>query len=408
MGLVRGRGPRGEGAALEQYVNDRPYAASSFLSVALGEVFGTALSGNCKARPGLPDQPLPLAARISALPCRGGEEVLRKLFEPLGYEVAAEGRLLDEAHPEWGSSEYFSVTLTGKRTVRELLQHLYVLIPVLDAEKHYWVGPDEVEKLLRRGEGWLSEHPERELIARRYLRKKTNLVREALRRLEPEPAVEAEAQESADAEEAQVERPLSLNEQRLAAVTAVLRESGATRVLDLGCGEGRLIRELLKEKQFTEIVGLDVSWRALEIARDRLRLDRMPEAQRGRVRLLHGALTYRDRRLEGCDAAAVVEVIEHLDPPRLAAFERMLFGHARPAVVVLTTPNAEYNVRWPSLPAGRFRHRDHRFEWSRAELREWAEGVGERFGYAVELRPVGPEDPKVGAPTQMSVFRRPR
>ena len=127
---------------------------------------------------------------------------------------------------------------------------------------------------------------------------------------------------------------------------------------------------------------------------------------RKRIRLIHGSLTYRDSRLAGYDAATVVEVIEHLDPPRLAAFERVLFEAARPATVVVTTPNAEYNVKWESLPAGQRRHKDHRFEWRREEFHAWSHRVGERFGYSVRFLPVGPEDPQVGSPTQMAVFTR--
>ena len=151
---------------------------------------------------------------------------------------------------------------------------------------------------------------------------------------------------------------------------------------------------------------MDVSHRALEIASNKLRLDRMPERQRQRIRLVHGSLMYRDTRLTGFDAASVVEVIEHLDPPRLAAFERVLFEFARPGTIVVTTPNAEYNVKWETLPAGKFRHRDHRFEWTRAEFRLWATGVAERFGYDRRFLPVGPEDPGVGSPTQLVVFTR--
>jgi hypothetical protein len=115
---------------------------------------------------------------------------------------------------------------------------------------------------------------------------------------------------------------------------------------------------------------------------------------------------YRDKRLGGFDAAAVVEVIEHLDPPRLAAFERVLFDYAKPGAVVITTPNAEYNVRFGTLPAGQFRHKDHRFEWTRPEFQNWASGIARRFGYSVEFRPVGVEDEDFGAPTQMGVFRK--
>jgi 3' terminal RNA ribose 2'-O-methyltransferase Hen1 len=194
------------------------------------------------------------------------------------------------------------------------------------------------------------------------------------------------------------------HEQRLDAVLAALRESGAKRVLDLGCSYGILLRRLLSEKQFEQIVGLDVSHRALEIASERLNLERLPERQRRRVQLLHGSLIYRDNRLEGYDAAAIDEVIEHLDPPWLAAFERVLFDFAKPKTVVVTTPNVEYTVKFPTLPAGEFRHRDHRFEWTRQQFREWAELVATRFGYEVEFRPVGPEDAEVGSPTQLAVF----
>jgi len=408
VGLVRNRrGPSGEGGALEQYVNDRPYAASSFLSVAMAEVFGSALSGKSKERPELADTPLPMSVTFSALPCRGGEEFLRKLFEPLGYTVSARRLPLDEKFPDWGESAYHRVELEARLPLQKLLSHLYVLVPVLDNDKHYWVGDDEVEKLLRHGEGWLASHPEREAITRRYLKHQRSLVDDALAQLadESEPDPDAAAEARAQEEEA-IESSISLNEQRLGSVLAALKASGATRVLDLGCGEGRLLQALLKEKQFTEIVGMDVSHRALEIARDRLHFDRLPPVQKERLRLLHGSLIYRDQRLAGFDAAAVVEVIEHLDAARLAAFERVLFECAKPRNIVITTPNREYNVKWETLPAGKFRHRDHRFEWTRAEFQEWANGVAARFDYHVRFLPVGPEDSKVGSPTQMGVFER--
>lgn len=406
VGLVRNRrGRGGEGGALEQYVNDRPYAASSFLSVAIADVFGSALSGTSRERPELVDTPLPLTVHIPALPCRGGEEFLRRVFEPLGYTISAKRLPLDERFPEWGESSYHQVELSGTLPLRNLLTHLYVLIPVLDNDKHYWVGEAEVEKLLRHGEGWLSTHPERDAITRRYLKHQRNLVDDVIARLvdesEPDPDAAAEAHSR---EEEAVERAISLNEQRLGTVLAVLKASGAARVLDLGCGEGRLLQVLLKEKQFTEIVGMDVSHRSLEIARDRIHYDRLPAMQKERIKLLHGSLIYRDERIADFDAAAVVEVIEHLDAPRLSAFERVLFECARPKTVVITTPNREYNVKWETLPAGKFRHRDHRFEWTRAEFQEWANGVAARFNYQVRFVPVGPEDAVVGSPTQMAAF----
>src|SRR5882672_1598927 len=408
VGLVRGRqGPAGEGGALEQYVNDRPYVASSFLSVAIARVLGSALGGRSKDRPELAQQAIPPEARVSVLPCRGGEGFLRRLFEPLGYGVTAVQHPLDEANPDWGASRYFTVTLRATRRLSELLTHLYVLVPVLDDQKHYWVGDDEVEKLLRHGEGWLDRHPSRDAIVSRYLVHQRGLVRDAIARLttEEQPEEEAAAAQK-DEQEASIERTISLNERRLDAVFEVLRASGASRVLDLGCGEGKLLRRLLADHQFAEIVGMDVSGRVLDLAESRLKLDRLAPKQRERIRLMHGSLMYRDSRLSGFDAASVVEVVEHLDQPRLRAFERVLFESARPATIALTTPNAEYNVKWPSLPAGQFRHQDHRFEWTRPQFQTWANDVATRFGYAVTYRPVGDEDSQVGPPTQMAVFVR--
>ena len=408
VGLVRNRrGPSGEGGTLDQYVNDRPYVASSFLSVAISRVLGSALGGRSKHRPELAQTKIPLQAKISVLPCRGGEDFLRRLFEPLGYEVVAERHPLDESFPEWGASSYFTVQLTGEVRLQDLLTHIYVLVPVLDNEKHYWVGDDEVEKLLRHGSGWLSSHPEREEITRRYLKYRRDLAREALARLTEDEANDADVTEKIhDSEEEAVERPLNLNEQRLNTVVAALKSTNAKRVLDLGCGEGKLLRALLADRSFAEIVGVDVSHRSLELAQERLRLERLPDQQRQRLKLMHGSLMYRDKRLSGFDAAAVVEVIEHLDQPRLAAFERVLFEFAKPASIVLTTPNVEYNARFETLPAGKFRHKDHRFEWTRAEFQNWADGMANRFGYAVRFLPVGPEDSALGAPTQMAVFNR--
>ena len=399
VALVRGRG-----VTLDQYVNDRPYAASSFLSTAISKVYGTALGGRCKDRPELVETAIPLEARLPSLSARGGVEVVRQMFEPLGYHVEAEEHPLDPAFPDWGRSTTASLVLRGTVRLADLLTHLYVLVPALDARKHYYVGDDEVEKLMEKGEGWLQTHPERETITRRYLRFRS-LTRPALDRLAADDPVPDDAE--AGAVEEAVEKPARLNDQRMAAVHAALKESGARRVVDLGCGEGRLMRDLVRDGQFREIVGVDVSVRALEQARDRLYLgEDAPPALRERVSLLHGSLVYRDPRIAGFDAAAAVEVVEHLDPPRLAAFEQAVFGDARPGTVVVTTPNAEYNALFETLPAGRFRHGDHRFEWTRAEFEGWAGGVAERHGYDAQFRTVGPVDDTHGSPTQMGVFTR--
>ncbi|MEU1480376.1 3' terminal RNA ribose 2'-O-methyltransferase Hen1 [Streptomyces sp. NPDC005760] len=410
----RGKGKGRGGApdsALAQYVNDRPYAASSLLAVALSAVFSSAMRGVCTAKPELPSQPRPLRIEVPAVAARGGAEVVRRLFEPLGWTVTAEPVALDSAFPEWGDSRYVRLELESTRlTLAEALRHLYVLLPVLDDAKHYWVAPDEVDKLLRAGEGWLPAHPEQKLITSRYLSRRWSLTREAMERLELLRLAEADDSEveeidnAVEAETETEEKPTPLAVQRREAILEALRAAGAARVLDLGCGQGQLVQALLKDPKFTEIVGVDVSVRALTIASRRLKLDRMGERTASRVQLLQGSLTYTDKRLKGYDAAVLSEVIEHLDLPRLPALEYAVFGAARPRTVLVTTPNVEYNVRWESLPAGHVRHGDHRFEWTRAEFRTWASSVAERHGYDVEFVPVGPDDPEVGPPTQMAVF----
>ncbi|MEU1509428.1 3' terminal RNA ribose 2'-O-methyltransferase Hen1 [Kitasatospora sp. NPDC005748] len=439
----RGRG-KGRGGspdfALAQYVNDRPYAASSLLAVALRTVFRSAMKGVCEARPGLAERPRPLRIALPAVPANGsgeggGPAMVARLFEPLGWQVEAVAIPLDEEFPEWGESRYVRVELSCAAVrLADALQQLYVLLPVLDGAKHYWVAPDEVDKLLAAGEGWLADHPERALIARRYLSRRWSLTRTAMERLELARLAEADDREveeidnavdDTDGSEPGAAHPVGaepaepaeetapgaapkqppLAEQRRTAILAALREVGAARVADLGCGQGELIGALLKDARITEVLGVDVSARALAAAARKLRLERMPERQAGRVKLVQGALTYTDARLKGFDAAVLCEVIEHLDEPRLPALEYAVLGAARPSAVVVTTPNAEYNVRWESLPAGHVRHADHRFEWDRAQFRAWAERVARTYGYTVVIRPVGPEDPEVGPPTQLALFR---
>jgi 3' terminal RNA ribose 2'-O-methyltransferase Hen1 len=408
VGLVRGwRGPSGDEGLLGRYVNDRPYVASSFLSVALGRVFGSAMKGTSKERPELAAAAIPMDIGLPVVPCRGGEALLRRLFEPLGYEVEARRLPLDERFPAWGESAYFDVRLRVTARLADVLTQLYVLLPVLDNDKHYWVGDDEIDNILHKGEGWLAAHPAREEILKRSFRGQRRLTRIALERLlaDDEPDLDARDEQAAHTEDAGEER-LSLNEQRVASVLGVIEETGARAVVDLGCGEGRLMRALLRQRAIDRVAGMDVSPRALEIAADRLDLEHLPAMQRRRVDLWQGSVTYRDARLEGFDLACAIEVIEHLEPERLPAFERVVFEHARVPTVVITTPNVEYNTRFPGLPAGKLRHGDHRFEWTRAELEAWARGVAERNGYTVRFAAIGPEDPEVGAPTQMAVFTR--
>ncbi|WP_245717612.1 3' terminal RNA ribose 2'-O-methyltransferase Hen1 [Nocardia jejuensis] len=490
--LVRGKTKGAGEFSLGQYVNDRPYAASSLLAVAIAGVFGSALHGRCRQRPELAETALPLRIDLPAVPCKAGPEAAERVFAPLGWTVAATPLPLDPAFPDWGDSHYIRLELTGALRLSEALSHLYVLLPALDGSKHYFQSTDEIDKLLRVAEHWLPTHPDRTWITRRYLTRRHSLVQEALARLaelddlnpeefgavafdEDHPGT-ADARAGADATgdlgvragtadstgpvcggtefsgpnstaaaladgvhgtptsarvdgsahnadgltasgrdhaaetstanttgEGEARRP-SLAVERREAVRRALRAVGASRVLDLGCGQGALLRELIDDRAFTEIVGVDVSVLTLRIAQRRLA--RVPQWQSRRVTLRQGALTYTDASLRGYDAAVLMEVIEHVDPPRLDALEHAVFGAAAPGAVIVTTPNGEYNVLYEGMEPGAFRHADHRFEWSRAEFADWAQRVSEKYGYTVRFEPVGPVDAALGASTQLAVFTR--
>jgi 3' terminal RNA ribose 2'-O-methyltransferase Hen1 len=377
------------------------------MSVAIAKVFGSAMQGKCKNRPDLVDVALPLKVQLSVLPCRGGKEFLKQLFEPLGYQVNAKSYTLDSSFKEWGDSVYYTVELKKVSKLKDVLTHLYVLIPVLDNNKHYYVGEAELENLLARGNGWLSEHPQKETIARRYLKHRVSLARQALTRLMDDNHAGVEQKMTAsDTLEVALEKPLSLNEQRIKAVLSKISDSGAKSILDLGCGEGKLLRDLINDKSIERIAGMDVSIRSLEIAHKRIGLNRLPTRIKDKISLFHGSLMYKDKRFSGFDAAIVMEVVEHLDPPRLAAFEKVLFKHAKPKTIIITTPNREYNAMWDNFPEGAMRHNDHRFEWTRDEFREWAGSLAEQYNYSIAYYTIGPESLSFGSPTQMGVFKR--
>ncbi|MGB0523765.1 MAG: 3' terminal RNA ribose 2'-O-methyltransferase Hen1 [Flammeovirgaceae bacterium] len=404
--LVRTLKVPGDSLMLKHYVNDRPFVASSFTSSALTKVYRSAMNGNCKDKPELVNQALPLEVSISVLSVKGGKQLIDELFEPLGYEIEVTNYPLDEKFTDWGDSSYYTVVLRQTIPLKDFLTHLYVLLPVFDKERHSWVSQNDVENLLAKGGEWLKNHPKKSVITNRYLKRIKRFTREAFERLVTE-EVESEGQENQPEEpKANKEKRLSMHQQRLNAALQKLLESEAKSVLDLGCGEGKLLRKLMKERQFEKIVGMDVSYRSLQIAREKLYLDEVGPRKRDRIQLIQGSLTYRDERLTGFEAAALIEVIEHLDMERLAALERVVFEFAQPHTIIVTTPNAEYNEKYEFLDANSFRHDDHRFEWTRAEFKEWATKMNQSFGYAFEIFPVGEVDEKVGASSQMAVFKK--
>ena len=406
VALVRGT-RKGPETPFTQYVNDKPFICSSFMSVAISQVFGSALQGKCKDKPDLVKTELPFTVKLSSLPVRGGERFLKSLFEPLGYDLSYKRFLLDEKYPDWGQSVYYNVKLKKVITLQKLLSHLYVLIPVLDRYKHYWVSQDEVDKLLEKGSEWLNDHPMRDDIVHRYLKYQRALTNQVIKIFDEnstENQVETNQKDIEDEEKLEVK--LSLNEERMQLVIQKLKENGATSILDLGCGEGKLLKRLMKEKKFYKITGADVALGTLNIAEERLKLSQMPKKNRNRINLVHSSLMYRDDRLKEYDAACVIEVIEHMELYRLSAFERTLFEFASPETIVITTPNIEYNVLFENLAKGKLRHNDHRFEWTRKEFQDWVRRVGKTFNYQAELCSVGEEHPEFGSPTQMVVFTK--
>jgi len=401
VGLVR-NGNQNANFALAQYVNDRPYAASSLLSTAISRTLGSALNGHCTHRPELVKKALEFEAHIPTLVATGGDAQVRRIFEPLGYSVETTTTALDPEFPAWGDSRTTGLRLRAKIRISDLLTHLFVLLPAFDRAKHYWIGQDEIDKLLAKGETWLAGHPEKDWITRRFLDYRHALANEALARLSPETE---ESEEPAQDPVAEAKRR-SLHDTRLDTVLDVIISRGANSVVDLGCGEGKLLTRLLSKTPIPKIVGMDVSSHTLTVAARRLHMDQISRTKRARIELIQGSLLYRDERIEGFDAATLVEVIEHLDESRLGALERNVFAHARPGTVIITTPNSEYNVLFEKLTAGAFRHGDHRFEWTRREFSDWARGVAKEHGYAVNTASLGEEHPKYGAASQIAIFTR--
>ncbi|WNJ18733.1 3' terminal RNA ribose 2'-O-methyltransferase Hen1 [Pontibacter sp. G13] len=385
--------------ALAQYVNDRPFVASSLMSTAIAQGFGSALNGRCKDHPEWVDLPLDLEVELPVLPApRGGVEMVQRWFNPLGYAVEAEAIPLDDDRPEWGESRYCRVRIRQQIPLRTLLRHLYVLIPAFDRNQHHYLAEDHLQKLLDKGGKWLANHPERTWIVGRYLAQAPNL-----RKKVQEVWMQEAQSEQAQTEPEPHDPRKSLHDIRLDWITNWVKGHAEESVADLGCGDGKLLMRLHPLAQIKRLVGLDLSTRDLHRARKRLRLEEHNRLNQ-RVELLHGSLTYLDERIQGVSCAILSEVIEHLELDRLPEVEFHLFEFVKPKHVLITTPNAEYNVRFEQLEAGTFRHPDHRFEWTRAEFQQWADSICEQYAYTVDIQPIGDLDPEVGAPSQIAIF----
>ena len=404
LDLAKGKVGSKEGGLFD-YVNDRPYASTSFMSTAIARIFGTAMSGRCDKNQELADTSLNLTACIYSLKDSNDDLLAHEMFEPLGYTVEEKRTLLNERFPEWGASPYIDLTIKGTVRLSELLNHIYVLIPVFDRQKHYYTSEEEIQKLLDHGEGWLADHQYKEKLTRRFFAVKRDYARKALDILL---ADDIPDDEGAENEPATTEREehIPLNDLRMETVKKAVLDSGATSVIDLGCGECKLTSMLLKAQQIKRITACDVSVGVLEKAIKKLHLDRMQPYMKNKLTLMQASLTYRDQRFEGYDCACMIEVIEHIDPLRIPAMERTVFEFASPHTVIVTTPNREYNSNYENIHEDTLRHHDHRFEWTRKEFGDWTKHICDKFSYSCEMIGIGDIDANFGSPTQMGVFTK--
>ncbi|MED5803035.1 3' terminal RNA ribose 2'-O-methyltransferase Hen1 [Gordonia sp. Z-3] len=379
---------RAEG--MGRYVNVVPFAASSRLVVVLGKVFGDALAGRCATRPELVDNRWPMTLTVPSVPT-GGRCSPAELFEPLGWTVQTSAQPLEP--PQWGDSEFVTISLSGVHTVRDALRHLSVCLPVLAGAKHYFVDDAEVDKLQRLGDGWLDTHPRRDDIAAGYVKHVRSLTDEAVMRL----AGDVTTAQPADDANAVPERRASLARHRREWVVESLARAGARSVLDAGCGEGRLLAELVTALPGAQIAGVDVAPAMVDRARERL------QRWRG-TSVWQSSLMYTDPRCRGFDAVVLMEVIEHIEFDRLPTAMSSVFDEMAPRTVVITTPNHDHNEAYGL--AGQWRHPDHRFEFTRADFAQWCASVAEEYRYRVTIDGVGEPVEGLGAPTQCAVFTR--
>lgn len=411
LAMVQGRGDLGHADAL--YVNDRAYVPSSLLASAIIKFFGTALSGRCKERPDLVDKPLDLVVTLPSLAPRARVNLVARLFEPLGYAVerlSSTQQISDEAASE---ASGYGVKLSTTSTLRELLSQLVVLIPVLDyGGDHRWVDEADIEPFLRRVGSWLPDHPYASYIVMRAFKHQKHLIRSVIERypsiedsLARIPSAASEQWDDAQLEE-MAQSPLSLNQQRFAAIESIIVSIHPSTLIDLGCGNGALIAYLAKKMRFDRLVGMDVSATVLERAKNRLANLQLSVAQQKSIEFLQGSLLYADPRIKSFDMALLIEVIEHVDPERLSALELQVFGLAAYQAIVVTTPNREFNRLYIGMSEHTRRHADHRFEWTREEFAGWASRMGETYGYDFEIDGIGSISPEVGQPTQLAIFRK--
>lgn len=374
---------------ISHYINDREFAVSSLFVSAIRKALGTALNGKPQEEyvqwvEHRFDMEVAFGPIATDLP--DGE--LAELFKPIGYNV----EIKRAASTLRSKSSALFITLTGKQTIQNLLKHLFILIPVIDNYKHYFIDEREIEKVDRYGEGWLDAHPLKQFIVKRALRFQ-NLIRQS----------KFYDRERHNQENRETKK-IRLNELRYEKIVDFIRTiPKRDTVVDLGAGEGKLSVKLGYLDGVKEILSVEPS------NKSRVRAIQRFEEAEGTDGFtlptsLAGSLFYFDDRLVNKDIMVLCEVIEHIDEYRIPKMMEAIFRSYQPRVLIVTTPNQEYNVIYDMDET--MRHHDHRFEWTRDDFQENCEQWIKESPYYIQFEGIGEEHPEYGTPTQMAIFRR--
>ncbi|TDL78499.1 3' terminal RNA ribose 2'-O-methyltransferase Hen1 [Peribacillus frigoritolerans] len=375
---------------ITHYINDREFAVSSLFCSFIRSALGTALNGQPKEeysewvnyRFSFQFEFGPVVSSLS-------DKQLKDLFEPIGYEVAISRPDIEYSFEMKDKSSARSICLKGMKTLQNGLRQLFVLIPVIDNYKHYYIDDKEIEKLERYGEGWLEDHPKRDYIYRQSLRFK-------------EIFSIVENKKTEEKKEEKIEK-VRLNDLRYEKIIDFVNQMKPRSIVDFGSGEGKLSVRLGFADGVKEIMAVEPSQSATLKAIERF--DKVKNKEKFVVpETIWGSLFYYDERLKGKDVMILCEVIEHIDEFRLPKVLDTILHDYQPNALIITTPNREYNEIYDM--EDHFRHNDHRFEWTRAEFRHWCEERNHRKIYDLQFEGIGEEHDRHGFPTQMCVFVR--
>lgn len=375
---------------ITHYINDREFAVSSIFTSFIRSALGTALNGQPKEEYiKWVDYRFPFTFEFGPVASTLSDQHIKDLFEPIGYEVAITRPEIHYAIDLKDKSSARFLALSGSQTLQDALRHLFVLIPVIDNYKHYFIDEKEIEKLERYGEGWLEGHPLRDMI-----------YRQALRFKEIYSLVEGS---NPDAAADQPAKKVRLNDLRYEKIVETAQSLDPKTIVDFGSGEGKLSVRLAFMDGVKEILAVEPS--EAENLKAKRRFDKAKEVP-GFVepKTLWGSLFYYDERLKGKDLIVLCEVIEHIDEQRLPKAMDLILHQYAPKSFIITTPNREYNDVYDM--EDHFRHDDHRFEWTREEFQTWCKERNHQHLYELEFFGIGEEHPSQGFPTQMCVFKR--